>query len=197
MAEAAREVNRVAVSLRQVQRPKRQRVSLLWESSAVTVAYKTLEHVACEARPYPTYLLENAETGLCLFSAAFMGHNDVIHFALEYVRAICVDVDAVKLAAMAELYPDEWEFVVADAWEFAAQAAENGDRWDVVSVDTFRGNATERSLRDLSVWCAIANTAVVATLEDGQTYETPDGWDDQLFRRNSEVYWLILTRTQA
>lgn len=160
----------------------------------MTVSYPTIEHIASEARPYPTYLLENAQTGLCLFSAAFMGHNDVIHFALENVHTTCVDIDDEKLQLMAGLYPEEWKFVCRDAWEFAKAHAQKGDRWDVVSVDTFRGNATERSLSDLGVWCAIADQAVVATLEEGQTYETPDGWTAQLFRRNSEVFWLVLTR---
>jgi hypothetical protein len=160
----------------------------------VRVAYRTLENVACEARPYPTYLLEGAETGLCLFSAAFMGHNDVIHFALEGVEATCVDVDEVKLAAMQAIYPEQWTFVCRDAWEFAAEAARDGRSWDIVSVDTFRGNATERSLADLGAWCALADKAVLATLEKGQTYETPEGWTDNLFVRNSEVFWLVLTR---
>jgi hypothetical protein len=160
----------------------------------VTVSYATIEHVACEARPYPTYLLEGAETGLCLFSAAFLGHNDVIHYALEGIQTTCVDVDEQKLQTMRVLYPDEWAFVVADAWEYAERAAATGTRWDVVSVDTFRGWATEKSLADLGVWCALANKAVLATLEKGQTYETPDGWTDNLFVRNSEVFWLVLTR---
>ena len=160
----------------------------------MTVAYRTLEHVACEARPYPTYLLEGAETGLCLFSAAFMGHNDVIHFALENVRATCVDVDQEKLHALAALYPDDWWFICRDAWEFAEDAAAKGIRWDVVSVDTFRGNATERSLTTLELWCSIAEKAVVATLEDGQEYEPPKGWTAHVLRRNSEVMWLVLTR---
>jgi hypothetical protein len=163
----------------------------------MTVAYRTLEHIAMEARPYPTYLLEGAQTGLCLFSAAFMGHNDVIHFALEEVQTTCVDVDSEKLEVMAGLYPEEWDFVCDDAWEFAKDHAKLGNRWDVVSVDTFRGNATERSLTNLGVWCAVAKRAVVATLEDGQTYEVPEGWRPQLFRRNSEVFWLVLLRTDA
>lgn len=159
----------------------------------MTVAYRTLEHIATEARPYPTYLLEDAETGLCLFSAAFMGHNDVIHYALENVRATCVDVDEQKLQAMAAIYPSDWTFVVGDAWEFAETADNKGDLWDVVSVDTFRGHATERSLKTLDLWCSIALRAVVATLEEGQEYDVPAGWSDQLFRRNSEVFWLVLT----
>lgn len=161
----------------------------------MTVAYRTLEHIAGEARPYPAELLKDAESGLCLFSAAFMGHNDVIHFALENVPDVtCVDIDATKLAAMRDVYPEDWSWVCADAWEFAQEAAGNSARWDVVSVDTFRGNATDRSLKDLGVWCAIANRAVVATLEEGQVFDTPDGWTPVLFRRNSEVFWLVLTR---
>lgn len=158
------------------------------------VAHRTLDAVISEARPYPTYLLENAETGLCLFSAAFMGHNDVIHFLLEDVLTTCVDIDAARLTAMAELYPRTWDFLCDDAWEFAAAAAERGDRWDVVSVDSGRGSPTERSLANLDAWCALANHAVIATLEEGQTYTTPAGWSAQLFRRNSEVFWLMLTR---
>lgn len=160
----------------------------------MTVTYPSLEHVATEARPYPTYLLENAETGLCLFSAAFMGHNEAIHFALEDVQTTCVDIDSEKLERLADLYPEEWRFICRDAWEYAQSHAASGDRWDVVSVDTFRGNATERSLESLELWCSLANHAVIATLEEGQTYKTPKGWTAQHFRRNSEVFWLVLTR---
>jgi hypothetical protein len=160
----------------------------------VTVTYPTITDVAMEARPYPTYLLEAAESGLCLFSAAFMGHNEAIHFVLEDVQTTCVDIDQEKLHAMQALYPSEWEFVCRDAWEFADAAHSVGMTWDVVSVDTFRGNATERSLSDLTVWCAIAKDAVIATLADDVPYEVPEGWTESKFQRNSEVYWLVLTR---
>ena len=160
-----------------------------------TLTYRTLEEIAQEARPYPTYLLEEAETGLCLFSAAFMGHNDVIHFSLEEVKTTCVDVDQEKLNVMASLYTSpDWKFYCHDAWDFAKTAAEEEVTWDVVNVDTFRGNATERSLKDLTMWTQLANTAVVATLADDVPYEVPEGWTDNLFQRNSEVYWLVLTR---
>jgi hypothetical protein len=164
--------------------------------AGVIIAYRTLEHIACEARPYPTYLLEDAETGLCLFSAAFYGHNAEIHFALEDVHTTCVDTDQEKLRVMETLYPEDWNFVCEDAWDFAEKAALREETWDIVSVDTFRGNATDRSLADLSVWTDIANTAVMATLEDTQVhmYEIPDGWKASHFRRNSEVLWLVLTR---
>lgn len=160
----------------------------------MTVAYPTLEDVAVEARPYPTYLLENAQTGLCLFSAAFMGHNEAIHFALEDVQTTCVDIDQEKLHNMAALYPDNWDFLCDDAWKFAEAAYALGERWDVVSVDTFRGNATEKSLTSLELWCSLANHAVLCTLEVGQSYNIPKGWTAQHFKRNSEVLWLVLTR---
>lgn len=164
--------------------------------ASVTLTYRTIEHIACEARPYPTYLLEDAETGLCLFSAAFYGHNEAIHFALESVRTTCVDIDQEKLNVMASLYPSGWDFICHDAWEFAEEAAAKEKTWDIVSVDTFRGNATLRSLADLGAWCAIANKAVIATLEDDLIgeYEVPEGWTETHFRRNSEVLWLVLTR---
>jgi len=160
----------------------------------VSIAYATITEVATEARPYPTYLLEGAETGLCLFSAAFLGHNEAIHFVLENVQTTCVDIDQHKLDTMAELYPETWYFICRDAWEFADDAAIKGMSWDVVSVDTFRGNATERSLATLELWCAIAKQAVIATLELGQTYDVPEGWTANEFQRNSEVFWLVLTR---
>lgn len=160
----------------------------------MSIAYKNVTEVACEARPYPTYLLENAKTGLCLFSAAFLGHNEAIHFVLEDVQTTCVDIDQEKLSVMQSMYPEGWEFVCRDAWEFAESAAAVGRTWDIVSVDTFRGNATEKSLTTIDLWCSLADTAVVMTMEQGQDYDVPLGWEAQLFRRNSEVFWLVLAR---
>ena len=157
------------------------------------IDYASMEHVAMEARPYPTYVLEGATSALTLFSAAFMGHNEAIHFALEGIKTTCVDIDCEKLEVMANVYPEEWTFVCEDAWEFAKRHAEKGDKWDIVGVDTFRGNATERSLRTLNLWCTIANKAVIATLELDQQYAIPKGWKAHHFQRNSEVFWLVLT----
>ena len=157
-------------------------------------SYNALTEVAVEARPYPTYLLENADTGLCLFSAAFLGHNEAIHFALENVTTTCVDLDGPRLAEMAQLYPRDWKWAVDDAWKYAEDAFAIGESWDVVSVDTFRGNATEKSLQTLPLWCSIANQTVLCTLEIDQAYDVPDGWEATLFKRNSEVFWLVLAR---
>ena len=40
-----------------------------------------LQRIAEQARPYPGHLLREDGTGLCLFSAAFLGWNDAIHMA--------------------------------------------------------------------------------------------------------------------
>lgn len=154
----------------------------------------TLEHVAMEARPYPTHLLEGCETGLVLFAAAFLGHNDAIHFAEAGIQTTCVDIDGERLEQMADLYPAEWHFLAGDAWEFAANAGEN--RWDAVSVDTFSGDAMYRSLASLELWCSLARQVVTSTItaEATDRYRTPDGWMASLSTRATGVYWLVLER---
>lgn len=159
---------------------------------AVTT-YGSLEHVAMQARPYPTHLLEGCETGLVLFAAAFLGHNDAIHFALEDVQTTCVDVNADRLEEMSELYPDEWRFVADDAWHFAERHV-GRDQWDAVSVDTFTGEAMDRSLQNLGLWGSLARKFVTVTLTDGASYTVPSGFNSYHFERGPGVYWLVLER---
>lgn len=154
----------------------------------------TLEHVAMEARPYPTHLLEGCETGLVLFAAAFNGHNDAIHFAEAGLKTFCVDVDGERLSKMAALYPEDWQWAVDDAWKFADDAYALGETWDAVSVDTFTGEAMDRSLDTLGLWCSLARKVVTATVTAGELYRVPKGWKSELYPRSGDVYWLVLTR---
>jgi hypothetical protein len=156
------------------------------------VTYATLEHVAEQARPYPTHILESAETGLCLFAAGFLGHNDAIHFAEAGITTTCVDSDGVRLTEMEMIYPQKWAFVVADAWEFARAAV--GSRWDVVSCDTWTGDLMYRSLQTIPLWCSLAAKAVTLTLTLGAEYPVSHGWRDSLYERAPGVYWLVLER---
>lgn len=156
------------------------------------VTYPSLEHVAMEKRPYPAELLEDCETGLVLFAAAFLGHNDAIHFAEAGVRTTCVDVDEPRLEEMRTLYRDpEWSWVVGDAWEYARKVRDAGQRFDAVSVDTFTGAATDRSLANLEAWTSIANRVVIATAI-GTHFDIPPGWSGRLRRRSDTVDWLVL-----
>lgn len=153
-----------------------------------------LEAVSRVARPYPAWLLDGCETGLVLFAAAFLGHNDGIHFARAGLRTVCVDVSADRLSEMRHMYPDDWGFVPADAWSFAAATRELGARFDAVSVDTWTGDLERRSLNSLDLWCSLANNVVTVTHTTGSDYTAPDGWNTSLFERAPNVNWLVLTR---
>ena len=158
------------------------------------VTYPTLEHVAMQARPYPVHLLKGCETGLVLFAAAFLGHNDAIHFAEAGMTCECVDVDGDRLDEMRELYPDDWAFYEADAWTYAQAAQREELTWDVISADTFTGSVMRRSLDSLELWTSLARRVVTATYTAGEAYEVPKGWQGELFHRAALVYWLVLTR---
>jgi hypothetical protein len=84
--------------------------------AAVKVLEGPLEAVSRVARPFPAWLLNGCETGLCLFAAAFLGHNDAIHFARAGIQTTCVDKDAARIEKMIDLYPRDWEFLTTDAW---------------------------------------------------------------------------------
>ena len=153
-----------------------------------------LSEVSKVASVFPAHLLQHGDTGVCLFSAAFLGRNDAIHMARQDMTVTCVDVDSRRLAEMEVMYPDDWEFVTGDAWEFAEAARAQGRVWDVVSVDTFTGSATVRSLRSLDLWCSIAVRVVAATVCDGNVWTAPAGWDHGVMERSENALWLVLTR---
>jgi hypothetical protein len=165
-------------------------------------SYPTLEDVAAHARPYPVVELDSCETGLVLFAAAYLGHNDAVHFAEAGIRTTCVDRDSARLAGMRQLYPDDWSFVAADAWTFAEAALELETTYDAVSVDTFTGDSELRSLSSLELWTSIARRVVTATYSAGygqraEPLDVPAGWERSLFERAPGAYWLVLTRAPA
>lgn len=156
-----------------------------------------LAAISLVARPYPAYLLPEGGTGLCLFAAAFLGHNDAIHMARMEMEISLVDLDP-KVQQMGDTY---WPYVkmahVGDAWEFAEWAYDEGMEWDVVSADTFTGEAERKSLDSLGLWCSLARNAVTVTHSNGSDYTVPKGWTGELFARSSDVNWLVLTRNPA
>lgn len=160
------------------------------------VSYPTLTDVAMESRPYPTELLEGCKTGLVLFAAAFMGHNDAIHFAEAGIRTTCVDIADERMWEMRKLYPRNWSFVTSDAWYFAKAAQDMEAKYDAVSADTFTGDAMYRSLDSLELWTSLANKVVTATvtLKATDSYRTPAGWWGSLYHRANDIYWLVLQR---
>jgi len=130
---------------------------------------------------------------LCLFAARFYGINDAIHMQRAGLELTLVDTSD-RVLEMAEMYGCEAHCV--DAWLHAEMAAREGWQWDVVSVDTYTGDATTRSLGDLELWCSLARRVVTCTQVRGQKYQVPDGWSDELMERRAYggVNWLVLTR---
>lgn len=158
-----------------------------------SLTYQTLEHVAMQGRPYPVAELEGCESGLALFAAAFLGHNDAIHFAERGMQGTCVDINGERLSEMADLYPEGWGFHCDDAWAFA-QRNTGRRKWDAVSADSFTGTIMERSLDSLGLWCSLARKVVTVTLTTGAAYSVPQCWMGSLYERATGVYWLVLTR---
>jgi hypothetical protein len=97
---------------------------------------------------------------------------------------------------MAPVYPPAWEFLIDDAYEFAADAAGN-QRWDVVSLDPFT-NEFERCAKLIDLWCSVANHAVILGTGSALEVQAPRGWTIALRRRRSlfagGVDWVGLTR---
>lgn len=148
----------------------------------------TFDEINRQARPYPAHLLDGLETGLCLFSAAFMGWNDVIHFARKGIQTTCVDTDGAKLEEMRVVYPDGWEFLEANAFEFAQNA---GRQWDAVSVDPFLGNAENHVRRMWGVFLGLARCVATIGIPRTLHVDHVDGWDVSVFPRSSNASWLV------
>ena len=152
-----------------------------------------LSDVSRDARAYPVHLLREGGTGLCLFAARFYGINDAIHMARNEMDITLVDISG-RVLEMRDMY--DCTAAMWDAWEFAEDARGRGETWDAVSVDTYTGDATTRSLGDLELWCSLARDVVTCTHVTGQPYTVPDGWKDWLFERNPRggINWLVLER---
>jgi len=141
---------------------------------------------------FPQHLLRLGESGLCLFAAGFLGKQDAYWMANAGMDATCVDTDAEKLAVMKQLYPRDWEFVVADVFDFAAAA----DRqWDVVSLDPFT-NLYDQVGDLVDRWCALARRGVVMGCGRRQAIRAPVGWRvSEMVRRSAfhgGTYWAVL-----
>jgi hypothetical protein len=157
-----------------------------------TATAVTFEQVSRQARPYPSWLLPNG-TALAVFAAGFHGWNDCVHFARRGLACECVDVDEQRLLEMQAIYPDTWEFTVADAWAFAEKHA-GIDKWDVVSVDPFLGDAAEKVWKTLYLWTALARHMLTITVTSDAHFNVPEGWDVSFFPRSPTAAWMVLRR---
>lgn len=145
--------------------------------------------------PYPVWTLKGCDTVLVVFAAEFRGMNDCAWIVEEDVRATCVDINQGKLDAMKDDYPDDWEYVCADAYDFAAECAAGPYKWDVVSLDPFT-NHFQVCADNIEQWCQLARRAVIIGTGTDTIIMSPPGWQQTDCVRRSDyqggVFWTVL-----
>lgn len=154
----------------------------------------TLETVRKSAAPhtFPRHVLDGCATGLVLFAAQWHGKQDAIWLAEAGIKGTCVDTNADRLAEMATLYPDGWEYLAEDVFEFATMTER---MWDVVTIDC-PTNLFDRCAGWAAKWCSLARWAVVLGSGGAPELDLPMGWRvSETLQRSSfagGVYWTVL-----
>lgn len=104
-----------------------------------------------------------------------------------------MDLDAEKLAEMSLVYPEDWEFVTSDVFEFAESAAQ--ESWDVVSLDPWT-NQFDACAARIDLWCSLARRLVVLGTGHDTKLSPPHGWAITDVRKRSDhnggVNWTCL-----
>lgn len=146
-----------------------------------------------KCHPYPTWALKGCETALIVFAAEFGGMNDAAWIVESGARATCVDVNYEKLQAMQAFYPDDWEYVEADAYDYAEHCGWR--TWDVVSLDPFT-NHFQACADNIAAWCRLARRAVIIGTGTDTIIQSPTGWQqvDCVKRTDYQggVFWTVL-----
>ena len=145
---------------------------------------------------FPRSALRGAQTALCMFAAEWHGRQDAYWLAEAGITATCVDLNGQKLEDMRRVYPQGWEFVTSDAFEFPADR-----RFDVVTADPFTGEAMDRCHQLMPRWCGMADRTVIMGSTAAQVLRKrhiPGGWEitDMLKRSDwgGGVFWTVVTR---
>lgn len=163
---------------------------------AVDAAHR-FQNISKQARPWPSYLLEEGDECLAIFAAGFLGWNDAVHFARAGLTCGCVDTDEEKLLEMKDIYPDGWSFYAMDAWDFAERAAYEERQWDVVTVDPFFDTMAERAAKSLPLWVSLTRRILTLTVKTSWNLSIPLGCKGSIFPRSGDVAWLVVKRDGA
>lgn len=153
---------------------------------------RSLGEIRDDPYRFPRDVIRGAKTGLCMFAAEWHGRQDAYWLAEAGVRTTCVDMNGVKLEEMRRVYPDGWEFVESDVFEFKSD-----QRFDVITLDPYTGEAMERCHQLMPRWCGMANLAVIMGSTAEQVVSVaPRDWDvtGRLVRSDfgGGVYWTVL-----
>jgi hypothetical protein len=143
--------------------------------------------------------IDGCEDALCVFSAEWHGRQDVYWLAKRGLATHCVDLNGTNLQEMADVYPNRFTFTVCDAYEFAEYAVEDGQSWDVVTLDPWCGQF-ERCAAMMDTWAALARKVIVL----GHGYyrleepAAPEGWSLKAKTKRTDfrggVYWYVFQK---
>jgi hypothetical protein len=144
---------------------------------------------------YPRERLKGVSSALMGFCAAFMGRQDCIWVADAGIKATAVDTELEHLELMRVAYPDGWEFVNADVYDYAAKRYAEGVSYDLVSLDPSTNQFGEVAAL-CALWCSIADKCVIFGTDQDTEINPPFGWReaDRVFRsvKYGGTYWAIL-----
>lgn len=163
----------------------------------------TLAELRAAANPetFPVDLVRGSADGIAFYAAGFLGRNDVIHLAsIPFV--VLVDTDETKLMEMHAVYPERWAYHAGNARDFAQKLADDGESFDVVTVDPW-SNDTTMVLNDLPLWLSLAKRALViatcfpwfeskglgASLEDVNRWIARSHWGGKKLPAASRLVW--------
>lgn len=123
----------------------------------------TLRDVVNNAqKAFPTRLLHGCERVASFFCAQFFGKNDMVHVYLAGVPSVTVvDLDRERCSVMEDIYPKDWKFVIADAFEQASKFFGEGTKFDMVTCDPFSSMASTVAWEKFDLFAGIARKYVI------------------------------------
>lgn len=158
-----------------------------------SVILESVRNVADDT--YPHERLEGIRSALMCFCAAFMGRQDCVWVADAGITATAVDNELEHVELMQKAYPDDWEFVTADVYQYAGERYAAGDKFDLVSLDP-PTNQFEDAAALCALWCGIADRLVIFGTGRDTEINPPPGWvvTDRVFRsaKYDGSYWAVL-----
>jgi len=168
-------------------------------AAVAALEFSAIEHQYCgSVYPGPD-TFDGCADALCLFSAEWYGRQDVYWLAKYGLATHCVDLNGPNLGAMADVYPNDFSFTVCDAYEFSEYAVEDGQSWDVVTLDPWCGQF-DRCAELMDTWATLARKVIVLGHGNYRLKEpvAPAGWVQTQKTMRSDfrggVYWLVFTR---
>lgn len=115
---------------------------------------------------FPVELLRPEDSAICFFVAAFGGRQDLHYLRLAGLKdVIAIDNDSEKLHALIPQYPKDWTFSDDDGFaairDIAAKIASPAVAADVITLDPWTGDMTQRVIDHLPVLSRLAKRVLV------------------------------------